>query len=55
MNDGIKNDQDRTICEKCQQDPCVCTDKDISPQSSDQKPRVKGSHRTGNPPKLKWL
>jgi len=55
MNDDIKNDQDNTPCEKCKQNPCVCNDENVPPKDPDQKPRVKGSHRSGNPPKLKWL
>ncbi len=32
------------------------TDNNNAPQkNSDQKPRIKGSHRNGKPPKTKWV
>lgn len=55
MNDGLNRVQNNTPCEKCGQKPCVCNDKNQSAEIPKQKSRVKGSHRTGNPPNLKWL
>lgn len=55
MNDDTFASQDSATCEKCKENPCICSDKNISPKAPSQKPRVKGSHRNGKPPKLKWL
>lgn len=60
MNDQLRNSEDSTskppvdpqasVCEQCGKNPCVCKN-----DETHQKPRTKGSHRTGEAPKLKWL
>jgi hypothetical protein len=66
MNDGLNNSQDNSA-ELPKSDPTdtVSPDKmnqgegahsgSDSPQKVDTKRRIKGSHRGGTPPKLKWL
>lgn len=67
MNDEQNNNQGNSIqssndvpvnsCPNCQKNPCICSaNSNDSPQKTlGQKTRVKGSHRKGNPPKLKWI
>ena len=55
MNDDLKNSQNDAPCEQCKQAPCVCDNEDMPSKAANQKPRTKGSHRSGNPPKLKWI
>lgn len=55
MSDEVTSGQINSICEKCKQDPCVCKDKNKTGETMEKKPRVKGSHRNGTPPKLKWM
>jgi hypothetical protein len=55
MDNTLINSENDKPCETCKENPCVCNNDNTTPKEPEPKPRVKGSHRNGTSPKLKWL